>query len=45
MKAAWQHVMQELHAMADKPVSVDDLTRARAHMILSNAVMTASSGL
>lgn len=49
VKAARQHVVQELQIMAAKPVPVEELNRAKAHlirdMILSNAMMTAPSGL
>lgn len=49
VKAARQHVVQELQIMAAKPVPVEELNRAKAHlirdMILSNATMTAPSGL
>lgn len=49
VKAARQHVVQDLQTMVEKPVPVEELARARAHMIrgmiLSNAVVTAPSRL
>ncbi|MBM3098308.1 insulinase family protein [Gluconobacter cerinus] len=49
VKVARQHIVQELQIMAAKPVPVEELNRAKAHlirdMILSNAIMTAPSGL
>ncbi|MFT9298818.1 MAG: insulinase family protein, partial [Gluconobacter sp.] len=47
VKVARQHVLQELQSMAAKPVPVEELNRARAHlireMIISNATMVAPS--
>ena len=47
VKAARQHVVQELQIMSAKPVPVEELNRARAHlireMIISNATMGAPS--